>query len=65
MSPSVSTDVETDEFFIVLCGAATVSFADGSPTLQLQAGSVGHLAAGASTTWTVTQTLRKVYIAES
>ncbi|SCK29772.1 cupin domain-containing protein [Vogesella sp. LIG4] len=63
MSPSISTDVESDEFFIVLFGDATVSFADGSPELQLSAGSVGHLRAGTATTWTVRQTLRKVYIA--
>lgn len=63
MSPSVTTDVEVDEFFVVLAGAATVSFADGSPALQLQAGSVGHLAAGTATTWTVSETLRKIYIA--
>ena len=33
MSPSVTTDVEVDEFFIVLSGRATVAFADGSPEL--------------------------------
>ena len=63
MSPSVTTDVEVDEFFIVLSGVATVSFADGTAPLQLRAGSVGHLAAGTATTWAVSQTLRKIYIA--
>ena len=63
MSPSVSTDIEADEFFIVLSGKGTVEFADGTPALQLQAGSVGHLRAGTATTWTVTETLRKVYVA--
>jgi len=63
MSPSVTTDVEVDEFFIVLSGVATVSFADGTPPLQLSAGSVGHLAAGTATTWAVSETLRKIYIA--
>jgi len=62
ISPSVSTDVEADEFFLVLSGAATVAFADGSPCLQLKAGTVARLAAGAATTWTVTQTLRKIYV---
>ncbi len=61
-SPGASTDVEADEFFIVLSGAASVAFADGSPGLQLKAGSIGRLAAGSATTWTVTQTLRKVYV---
>ncbi|WP_204376868.1 cupin domain-containing protein [Aquitalea pelogenes] len=30
MSPSVTTDVEVDEFFIVLSGKASVQFADGA-----------------------------------
>lgn len=62
LTPSVSTDVEADEFFIVLSGAATVTFADGTPSLQLHAGSVGRLRAGTATTWTVTETLRKIYV---
>lgn len=63
ITPSVTTDIEVDEFFIVLSGAATVSFDDGTPALHLSAGSVGRLARGAATTWTVTETLRKIYIA--
>jgi uncharacterized cupin superfamily protein len=63
ITPSVTTDVESAEFFIVLSGAATVCFADGSPSLVLTAGSIGHLHAGAATTWHVTETLRKVYLA--
>ncbi len=63
MSPSVSTDIEVDEFFIVLSGRATVTFADGSPALHLQPGTLGHLAEGTATTWSVTETLRKIYLA--
>ena len=63
ISPSVTTDIEVDEFFIVLSGAATVAFDDGSPALLLKAGSVGRLSQGAVTTWTVTETLRKIYLA--
>ena len=62
MSVGVMTDTEVDELFVVLSGAATVEFADGSPTLTLRAGDVVTLAAGAETTWTVTETLRKVYL---
>jgi uncharacterized protein len=62
MSPGVMTDVEADELFVVVSGSATVEFADGSPTLQLAAGDVVRLAEGAETVWTVTQTLRKVYL---
>jgi uncharacterized protein len=62
ITPSVSTDVEADEVFVVLSGRAIVSFDDGSPELHLQAGVVARLQAGSRTTWKVTETLRKVYI---
>jgi uncharacterized cupin superfamily protein len=61
-SPGTSTDVEADEFFIVLSGAGSVTFDDGTPPLALKAGTVGQFAAGTATTWTVTETLRKVYV---
>lgn len=62
MSPGAMSDVEADEVFVVLSGAATVEFADGTPALELRAGDVVHLAAGTQTVWTVTETLRKVYL---
>ena len=62
MSPGVMTDVEADEVFVVLSGSATVEFADGTPTLALGPGDVVRLAEGAETVWTVTETLRKVYL---
>ena len=62
MTPGVMNDVETDEVFVVLSGAATVEFATGVPTMQLGPGDVVRLTAGAETVWTVTQTLRKVYL---
>ncbi|BBY59398.1 cupin domain-containing protein [Mycolicibacterium sarraceniae] len=62
MTPGVMRDVEADELFVVLCGAATVEFDDGSPTLTLGAGDVVRLAEGTTTVWTVTETLRKVYL---
>jgi uncharacterized cupin superfamily protein len=63
ITPGVSTDVEVDEFFVVLSGEAIVSFADGTPCLVLAPGCVGQLKAGSATTWSVSHTLRKVYIA--
>jgi uncharacterized cupin superfamily protein len=60
-SVGTSRDVETDEVFVVLSGRATVVVEDG-PTLQLQPGDLGILAAGARTTWTVHEDLRKVYV---
>ncbi|HEY8590111.1 MAG TPA: cupin domain-containing protein [Naasia sp.] len=62
ITPGVSTDVEADEVFVVLSGAATVEFASGEPPLTLSPGVVGRLTAGQHTTWTVTETLRKVYV---
>lgn len=56
-----STDTEADEVFVVLTGRATVAVEDG-PTLELHPGVVGFLDAGARTTWTVHETLRKVYV---
>ncbi len=65
ITPGVSTDVEADEFFVVLAGRAVVEFDDGTPALQLQPGSVARLRGGSRTTWTVSETLRKIYIVES
>ena len=65
ITPGVSTDVEADEFFVVLAGRAVVEFDDGTSALQLQPGSVARLRGGSRTTWTVSETLRKIYIVES
>lgn len=62
MTPGTMRDVEADEVFVVLSGCATVEFADASPTLRLGPGDVVRLAGGAETRWTVTETLRKVYL---
>lgn len=66
--PGVSTDVEADEVFVVLAGRATVEVTatDGvESVLELGPGDVGFLASGARTTWTVHETLRKVYVVRS
>ena len=47
---------------MVIAGRATVAFADGRPSITLAPGSVVRLDAGAETVWTVTETLRKVYV---
>lgn len=62
MTPGVMRDVEADEVFVVISGAATVEFADGTAPLVLGPGDVVRLAEGAETVWTVTETLRKVYL---
>jgi uncharacterized cupin superfamily protein len=60
-SAGESTDVEADEVFVVLRGRATVAVA-GGPTLEVGPGDVAVLEAGAETTWTVHEDLRKIYV---
>lgn len=60
MTPGVVTDTEADEVFVVLAGRATIEFADRT-VLEVGPGDVAVLTAGAETTWTVHETLRKVY----
>lgn len=62
ITPGVASDVEVDEIFIVLAGRATVDFADGRPSIDIAAGSVVRLDEGMRTTWTVHETLRKIYV---
>ena len=62
MTPGVMRDVEADEVFVVLSGSAVVEFEDGAKQLTLSPGDVVYLAEGARTVWTVTETLRKVYL---
>jgi uncharacterized cupin superfamily protein len=58
-------DVESDEVFIVLSGAAEVTWrreGGDDVSIVLAAGTICRLTAGMRTTWTVTETLRKVYV---
>lgn len=63
MTPGSVSDVENDEFFVVVAGAGSVEFLDDEVVVQLVPGSVLTLTAGARTIWSVTQTLRKVWMA--
>lgn len=63
LSVGAMADVEVDEVFVVLFGAATVEFVDEGRTVTLGPGSVGRLTDGQRTVWTVAETLRKVYFA--
>ena len=57
-----SSDVEADEVFVVLSGRGAVAFDDGE-VVDLSPGTAVRLRAGERTTWTITATLRKVYVA--
>ena len=59
--PGTDDDVEADEVFLVLSGAGTVTFADGS-RVDLRPGVLVHLRAGDNTTWEITERLRKLYV---
>jgi uncharacterized cupin superfamily protein len=62
MTTGTVHDVETDEVFVVVAGRAEVSIEGLAAPLVLAPGTVGRLAAGTRTTWTVSETLRKVYL---
>jgi len=62
MTPGTATDTEVDELFVVLSGRATVTGIAPDP-VELVPGSVMRLTAGMQSTWTVHETLRKIYIA--
>jgi uncharacterized cupin superfamily protein len=63
MTAGAMSDVETDEVFVVIAGRGTVEFVDEGSTLSLYPGFVARLAAGSRTVWTITETLRKIYVA--
>jgi uncharacterized cupin superfamily protein len=60
--PGTDDDTEVDEVFLVLAGAGTVTFADGS-AITLRPGVLVHLHDGDRTTWEITERLRKLYVA--
>jgi uncharacterized protein len=62
MTQGTATDVEADEFFVVIAGRATLQIENGS-AVDLGPGATMQLAAGMRTVWTVHETLRKVYVA--
>ncbi|WP_223690966.1 cupin domain-containing protein [Leifsonia poae] len=64
MTPGEMTDVEADEMFVVIAGHATIAFLDTGLTLTVGPGDVVRLSAGDRTRWTVTSTLRKIYLTE-
>ena len=64
MTPGVATDTEVDEVFVVLSGRARIEYLDPAlPAVEVGPGSMVWLEAGMRTRWTVTETLRKVYVA--
>ena len=61
MTSGAMGDTEVDEVFVVLSGSALIDF-EGGRSIRVSAGNVVKLDAGARTVWTVTDTIRKVYV---
>jgi uncharacterized protein len=59
--PGTDADTEVDEVFLVLSGAGTVAFEDGS-TIELRPGVLVRLREGDRTSWEITERLRKLYV---
>ncbi len=63
-TPGTSTDIEVDEMSVVISGRARIDFISPAlPSIELGPGDVFRLEAGMKTVWTVTETLRKIYVA--
>jgi uncharacterized cupin superfamily protein len=63
MAEGVAFDVEADELFVVLSGAGAIDFLDSGERLEIGPGDLVRLAAGSRTRWTVSRTIRKLYLA--
>ncbi|WP_010204731.1 cupin domain-containing protein [Salinibacterium sp. PAMC 21357] len=62
MTSGTATDTEVDEVFVVISGRASIHFAADDRTIAVGPGDVVRLTAGMQTTWTISETLRKIYI---
>ena len=62
MTAGTARDTEVDEVFVVLAGRGSVMFEDGE-RIDLEPGVAVRLTAGERTVWTVTERLRKVWVA--
>ena len=60
ITPGIVTDTEADELFVVVSGRATIAV-EGGATFHVGPGDAAVLRAGDRTTWTVHETLRKVF----
>lgn len=63
MTPGAMSDVEVDEYFVVISGSGTLERTIGGEpeVVELSPGVVCRLNAGEDTIWRVSEALRKVY----
>ena len=62
MTEGTARDTEVDEVFVVVSGSGQVTFEDGE-RLDLAPGVAVRLTAGERTVWTVTERVRKIWVA--
>lgn len=62
MTEGTARDTEVDEVFVVVSGRGTVVFEDGE-RVDVSPGVAVRLRAGERTEWTVTERLRKIWVA--
>ena len=62
MTEGTARDTEVDEVFLVVAGRGWVTFEDGE-RIDLAPGVAVRLTAGERTVWTVTERVRKIWVA--
>ena len=62
MTEGTARDTEVNEVFVVVSGRGSVEFEDGE-RIDLAPGVAVRLTAGERTVWTVTERLRKIWVA--
>ena len=62
MAPGVAQFDDEEELFVVISGAATLTFVRSGETVEIGPGSIVRLFDGQQTRWDVRETIRKVYV---
>jgi uncharacterized protein len=63
MTPGEASDTEADEVFCILAGRGRIDFIDpAAAPIELRPGVLVRLQAGWQTSWTVTETVRKIAV---
>ena len=62
MTEGTARDTEVDEVFVIVSGRGHVTFEDGE-RIDLAPGVAVRLTAGERTVWTVTERVRKIWVA--
>lgn len=62
MSTGIAQFDDEEELFVVISGAATLTFTKTGETVEIGPGSIVRLYDGQQTRWEVRETIRKVYV---